>query len=643
MAEPWLSLAAGCALLSISTQLEPSQGGLVEQSELLVESVERCQQLSLALPAGVAVLKASGVQKNSDGTRIVIRDIQWEQSDRGLDDQATLLLHLPAMKTGDRALVKLERSWPEGTAWSWTPGLPRAEEARLVLRGGLESTDGERLVKLQNPEEDFRVTVQRPPTEAAPRSTDFSRYRSPSESVTLEQQLKIVVPSGDPLILLWPGAGSQVEVTERLDFAPEPIERAYIVPLRAGVENIDWSADPKGSATLVHRTDDAVVLLPASEGPARVLLHYTAPNAPTYGAVPSRPNTTVTQLIRVPNGRIQWEPNKRYWRLASIDGRAILPNRDILVRALAGRFRAASIPEPGLPMSLRGRQTDWELAAELRPTLMERVTQATWPSDPMWPRALMKARKSEAVSQTEATLILQRYAEQAGFRAEWYFTRADSDGSELATSPAGFENSILRIIWEEEERWIDPYCGACGDFEIRPELYGRALLGPTKTVSPALPTGSWAITIEKNTIQWELTGPYALNFRRLLEAHPEQLASDRLVEGGSDDLETEGLSTPEAPVRVKASASKPLTPEDTRGWTGLDPLSQVSDGVWLGQKRLQVLAESCESFEHSGAGWTASVGPKMTVWTVDQPLDSTAQAALQAHITTYWPDAETCL
>ena len=58
MADPWLSMAAGCALLSANTVLSPSQDGLIEQLELVVENIEQCDRLALELPAGVTVVRS---------------------------------------------------------------------------------------------------------------------------------------------------------------------------------------------------------------------------------------------------------------------------------------------------------------------------------------------------------------------------------------------------------------------------------------------------------------------------------------------------------------------------------------------------------------------------------------------------------
>jgi hypothetical protein len=636
-------MAAGCVLLASNTQLSVDGGAILEKTDLRVESAAECHSLRISLPPGVVILHKSGVQKNSDGTRLKIEEIQWTQSIRGLDDRATLTLHLPAMQTGDQAHVRLHRQWPEGSSWHWTPGQPSAGFAKLTLRGALRTATSQRRFTVEHPEAEFSVAVRsetHPILDGFP--SDFSEFAPPSEPVQLEQTLKIQVPPGDPLIALWPGAGSQVEVTEQLDFLPEPNERVYIIPLRPGAHKLEWSAEPKGSAILTQRTDDAVVVLPSSEGPARLLVRYLAPDAPTYGSVPVRENTVVHQVIRAPNGRVQWEPNKKYWRLASIEDHPVLPNRAVLVRSLTARFEAASIPEPGLPMSLRGRQTNWELAAELRPTLMGRVRPATWTADPLWPRPLMKARKSEAVSPTEATLILQRYAEQAGFYADWNFVRLDSEGSELATSPAGFEASILRVVWGDEARWVDPLCELCGDFELRPELYGRALLGPAETASPPLPKGAWTIVVDGSTLLWELTGPAALNLRRWVQAHGLGDLVGLVAGDGGQIVETSGLAEPEQTIRLQATAAARLGAEHFSNWIIGAPMAELSHGLWLGERRLRVEARSCESVEYSGTGWSAVIEQEAATWTIHSPLDPDDQRDLAAHLSTHYPRTGDC-
>ena len=166
-----------------------------------------------------------------------------------------------------------------------------------------------------------------------------------------------------------------------------------------------------------------------------------------------------------------------------------------MIKAIDARFRAASLPEPGAPMELRGREATWDLAAELRPTVLGRSPIGGWPSDPLWPRKLAKARRSAALSPSEAALVMWLYARQLQIDADWAVVRPASSGPGQGPSPAGYNAPALRVRIGADERWIDPACAVCAPFELPPELEGASAIGPGSESTPAPSVGRHEVRV----------------------------------------------------------------------------------------------------------------------------------------------------
>ena len=217
MADPWLMLAAGCALLGVDTALRVDDGRLIEATSVVVNNTADCHQFRIPIEPNVRVIHTAGRQKNSDGTSIPMEGMQFEQSDRGLDDRAVMVVHLPAIKVGDQAHVRLTRSWPLTPTWTWQAGMP-TDRARLRLFDGLRTTQGARKLTYTQPTAAVHVAIATGTTAPNPPSTDFSNRQPPAKPVTLTQTLRLITPDGDPMVTLYPGAGSRVEVTEEFVF-----------------------------------------------------------------------------------------------------------------------------------------------------------------------------------------------------------------------------------------------------------------------------------------------------------------------------------------------------------------------------------------------------------------------------------------
>jgi hypothetical protein len=277
--------------------------------------------------------------------------------------------------------------------------------------------------------------------------------------------------------------------------------------------------------------------------------------------------------------------------MAGVNDRPVIPQRDALIKGLGRRFRNAAIPEPGLPNALRGQVASWELAAALPDAIAERAEVMHWPNSALWPRRLVKARKTGALTASEAALTLWLYANQAELRASWALVHAAPQGPGGDVSLAGYNDLLIRIWHGNEERWMDLGCGVCGPFEVRPELLESNAIGPGVDQSPDLPVGRWTVVIADDWVRWELDGPPALELRRwLAPIAPEDtwpaLAS-RIAGPGAELVEAEGVDVLGAPIRIAARRGHgvwtdplgmPAIPAGGEGWvqwTGIRELVHI--------------------------------------------------------------------
>ena len=191
-----------------------------------------------------------------------------------------------------------------------------------------------------------------------------------------------------------------------------------------------------------------------------------------------------------------------------------------------------------------------------------------WGADPLWPRRLIRARKSGALTPTEVALITWLYARQSQIEADWALVHPADTGPGGDVSPAGYTDMLVRLQIDDEERWMDPACAECAPFEVRTELLGADVLGDDLSRTPEPTPGRWTVVDGDDWVRWELTGAAALDLRRwLAEVDIEErwaaLAS-RMAGPGAELVEAEGIETLGAAIRVAA-----------RGGQGVaaDPLS----------------------------------------------------------------------
>jgi hypothetical protein len=550
-----MSISTACTLLILQTTVALTDTGWRESVDSRLSATPTCTSYDIALPPGVTLGEHRAHIAFGDGTRKKVEPMQWETHPRTLGDDGSVRIHLPELLGGDAVRIRYERIWSTNGPFIWTPGTlaPLHAEIRAATSLDWESQGVDCEQKgscwASEPNEEARV-VLRGPSSSDPVSTPHSDLLPPSRPVDIQRRLTIGVPPGDPQLRLYPGGGAIQHWEQFLVFEAEDRQRGLLVPLPSDHDALDIVVEPRDGIEIVIRPDGVLLVVAPSEGPARAALSYDAPDAPTFGEVPEGE----TLEVEARNGRIKWDG--RTWWLSAIHGKPILPSRKALEAALDYRFRSLSIPQPGIPNELRGRKVDWTLIGDLRPTLSARARPATWPSDPLFPRKLIRARNSGAVSETEAALTVWLYAKELAIDAQWVLVRPASTGPGYLTSPAGYDRALVLVGHEQTSRWIDPSCLVCGPFEVRPDLEGASALGGGLTQTRAPSPGVWITLIGGDAIRWNLTGSAALSLRLWLQTLPEPDRLDalagRIAGPHATLIDATGIEEPGAPIQATA-------------------------------------------------------------------------------------------
>jgi hypothetical protein len=538
----------GCGVDLAAVTLAGAGERVTAALRLEITSDGGCRSIAFPLPAGAVPAEVGAVERRADGTRIRLDATRWSVSARDADGGATLTLAVPDLWARDRVVVTLERAEvPAAVASAWSEG-------RAAPAG---------------------------PAVAAAQITRRS------------QVLTLQVPPGDPQLHLHPGGAASSHVDEEVVVAPAEVEQAFVPALPPGAAPA-LRVEPAGAAALVPLGGVWQVRVAPSEAPARLLLSWDDPACPTHGERGALDALTV----RADQGRFAWDGDR--WALVGVRDEVVLPDRDALIRALDRRFKSAALPEPGLPPELRGAPTDRSTLEALRPLLAARAP--TLPpdrADPLFVRPLQQARKSGALTPSEAAAITWLYARQLRFDAHWAFVRPapsetlPADAPE-PLSPAGYVAPLVVVALPDGEVWLDPACGACGPFELRPELEGARALSPSGRVRTPAPTpGALRVEVEADTVTLEASGPPALRLREALAGVPvadrAAALAARVGGPGAALREVTGIDTGGAPVRVVTTrgdgpvpdptAPPAPGPDGTVWWDWVGPRAFVVDGV----------------------------------------------------------------
>lgn len=600
---PWL--AAGCLLQIVETRLDDAGDSWREATTYEIGAEPRCAWVEIPLAPEAELVDVRARAHYGDGGKRRLRAHRLQVSERGADGGATVRVELPDLLGGDRIVVDVERRW-HTAAWSFRPGTTRLAildaptSAQVVAP---EGTHSDRTWWAEGVDDDWQIDVSGLSGTPTPLPSG-----PPAGNVAHSRQLELNIPSGDPQLQLYPGAGSSVTTTDFLTFPASTLEQSWVVPV-AAAEPLETTAAPEAALTVERGPSWALLRVRPSEAPVKVSARYTHPDAPTYG---ERPPELDELLVDADEGSIAWEGSG--WRLVDVRRAPVLPSRRLLIKALDNRFRAMSMPEPALPQELRGQKASWTLAALLRSAMADRARPGL-SGDPLWPRRVIKARKTQALTRTEAMLVMWLFARQAGLRAEWALARPAHQGPGHGSSPAGYTHALLRLGTGDDVRWVDPSCLICGPFELPPELEGADVLSPVTDRTPPPTEGTESLAWSADGLTWRLAGPAALQLRTWLDTLPAadraRMLGERLAGPGTVVTAVQGL----------AEAGEPITVEGRRGG-GLtyDPLALPvpdADGAWLDWVGTRV--QRFPSTDDPGPA-TVTSGPLSYVRTVDEGI-----------------------
>ena len=599
---------SACTLLILQSQVTPTDSGWRESIVSEISAKPECRSYDISLPPGAVLGRHRARIRFGDGRGRTVDAHQWETLPRTLSGDGRVRVHLAELLGGDGVRFHYERIWTTEGPFSWQPGESAPLHAELKAPTSLTwQTTGVRCNRpgmcwVSEAGPDARVVLKTADSKDITESPTAGLY-PPSRPVEIQRKITIGVPPGDPQLRLYPGGGAIQHWENFFAFSGEDRRRGFLAPLPEVYDALKITVEPSDGIRAHVRPDGILFDIAPSEGPARASISYDAPDPPTYGETPEGE----TLEVEARNGRVEWEG--RTWWLAAIHEKPILPSRQALERALENRFRALSIPQPGLPTKLRGRLLDWELIGELRPTLSERARPATWPADPLFPRKLIRARKSGALSEIEATLILWLYAMELAIDAQWLLVRPATSGPGYHTSPAGYDHGLVLVGHEGESRLLDPGCLVCGPFEVRPFLEGASAIGNRLSQTGPPTPGVWSTVIGGDGIRWELAGSAALNLRlwidEIPDAHRRTALAHRMAGPLATLVDVSGVGEAGAPISATAKrgdgiitdplALPPLRDDgttwvDTVGerwirWAGRQAPDSAFDGEALAYKR----------------------------------------------------------
>lgn len=550
-----LVLAPTCVLAIAELELEAVERGWTRRAHLEVVGDGRCPSVGIRLPRVGRIDKLRARVRLSDGGTRRIDEARRDPIVREPDGSGLLVLHTPEVLTGDRVVVDLWQALPP-TPIHWDPGTARYASLESSVPFAVDGEMRTSAWWTEAPSAPVHLVHPSP----GPLPIVRTLPDVPSRA-TLD--LRLVVP-GDPQRSLYPGGGSTYEASwafEHGAFGPA----ALVVPLPRDAHDVEVQGPHQ-------RFDDSVLL--QIDGPTSHTVRFAAPDAPTHGAVPDLPGADVQLRVSVDDGRIRWEDD-RFWWLASIDFRSVTPDRPDLLRALDRRFRRAALPEPAVPVHLRGSEPNGAAVEGLRTALQLRAGVGDLPLAALFPRRLVKARNSGALTSVEAALVLTLQLGQLGARAVWGVVAPGPADAASRSTPEGYTEGVVVVATPGGRAFVDPGCTACAPFEVRPHLQGTVMLSPAGSEGPPIVPGRAQIEDVGDQRRVRLEGPAALVLRLALTEVPPSARRAFLAErfGGADAtlVSSTGLSSPGAPILLEVGlGANPPNPLDAVGdaWTG---------------------------------------------------------------------------
>lgn len=558
-----LLLPATCLLAVSETTLNSTDDGWLETGHHEVVAESRCPWVDIVLPAGSTIDHLKAKVRLADGGRRRIDDLRQVVVLPTPGEPERLRLLTPDVLAGDSVWIDLTRTLPAAD-YTWSPGAQRGRYASLdsdVAFAFDDSTSNSAWT--DDAAELAPIAVVHPSPTAAPVVRSL-----PAEAANATLTQILVVP-GDPQRTLYPGGGSSVDTTWTLSSAGQPDPAAVVVPVPSDATDVE--------VTGPHVRGLGSVTLWLDDEPVEHTVRYHTADAPTYGVRASLPGASVTHRVDVEGGRVRWEDDRRWW-LASMGITVLTPEHRRLLSALGQRFARAALPEPAVPVHLRGLPGNADTVERLRLALHLRAGVAPLDTDPLFPRRLVKARKSGALTSVEAALILVYQLGQLDVRSTWAVVDPGPPDHASWVSPEGYTEGLVVVATAEGPAFVDPGCGVCAGFEVRPHLQGTRMLSPAGDTGPAIVEGRSVVTDANGKRHVRLEGPAALTLRLAVSELRKDARTTWLTHtfGGPDatfDTLT-GLGTLGSPIDLNLTLGEQVP--DGRFLLGPD---------WVGERR----------------------------------------------------------
>ncbi len=296
--------------------------------------------------------------------------------------------------------------------------------------------------------------------------------------------------------------------------------------------------------------------VPTSVGPGQVTLAVEAPPTIEVVVIPGAP---AGGGVGIDDGLVAAASAPSTWRVASVMGRPVLPDRAVALDRVAFLGLQASLPQPGLPLRYKNRLDAADLLPEILSLVRTRLQPGRWSArGPLSPRRLQVALRSRWGTDWEQALLLARYLSEVRVEAVPVPARPRSAGAVEGAAPVGYDAALVRIRHEGGESWVAPACQLCGPDEIPPELGRAQAMSRIATEVPPASAGWTRVSAEAGGVAVSLRGAAALALRRALRERPpddrRQAIATWLGAPADTAVTVQGLADRGRPVIVHLAA-----------------------------------------------------------------------------------------
>ena len=214
-------------------------------------------------------------------------------------------------------------------------------------------------------------------------------------------------------------------------------------------------------------------------------------------------------------------------RITSVGGIAVPDNA---LEEVNRGSRVQSMPEPSIGLDFKGVEAEARDLGAVLDLVKSQVHRGRLPgSHPLKPRSLMKVRKSGWATPYESALLLTRYVEQLGFKAEAIPVRPSGAGAVVDGAPLGFTGAVVRVATENGFVWMDPSCAACAVGEIDPPLWSGMTFSDLLSQLPEPPESKVEQVLAGRRLEVRLVGPAATRLRQTIMSMPRDATRGRRI------------------------------------------------------------------------------------------------------------------